>query len=103
MDDFVLHQATNDVETPGNGGGDDKLEQDGDPLEDGADPLGDTEDMRNEPNRIKCSNLNLTDSVPITAIPEEDNVQGKFILCTTTAYQHFSIKNGLHRFISNIN
>jgi hypothetical protein len=35
--------------------------------------------MNVQPNRIRCSNQNITDSVPVTTIPGEDNVQGKFI------------------------
>jgi hypothetical protein len=65
---------------------DDLLEGDGDPLGAAAEPLEDTENRSNELNKIKCNNQNTTDSVPMTAIPGEDSVQGKFVydICIST-------------------
>jgi hypothetical protein len=64
----------------------DLLEGDGDPLRAAAEPLEDTENSYNEPNKIKCSNQNGTDSVPMAAIPGEDSVQGKSVydICMST-------------------
>lgn len=47
------------------------------------------ENMSNEPNKIKCHDQNVTDSLPMTAIPGEDSVQGKFMydICMST-FQH---------------
>jgi hypothetical protein len=63
------------------------LEGDGDPLVSAAEPLEDTESRSNELDKIKCSNPNITDSVPMTTIPGEDSVQGKFVMIF--ARQHF--------------
>lgn len=37
--------------------------------------------MKIQPNRIRCSDQNITDSAPVTTISGEDNVQGKFMYC----------------------
>lgn len=56
---------------------DDPLEGKGDV--DTADPLRGTDNINIQPNTISCSNQNITDSVPVTTISGEDNIQGKFI------------------------
>jgi hypothetical protein len=50
--------------------------------------LGVNEDIASElqNNNTKCSDVNITDSGPITTIPGHNNVQGKLILYVTTEH-----------------